>query len=261
MHPTTHCKNCATELQGEFCFHCGQKLIEGRLTVKVLLSNFFIAIVNLEKGFLHTAKLLFVDPQKIIRDVWNRVNMPYTPAFRYVLIWATLAVIVNVGLGVFDLQEAQMKETFGVQENSKTARMQIEIMETMKKYMSFVMIMIVPFLAIGSHRLFKKEGFNYAEHLIMNTYFMGQQALIGIPFMFIMILLPQLTQYYMFIGIIINGLYLAYAFKSVFELSNGQAIWRGILTYIIGYLLYMVAIMIFTLVGIIGYMIYVKVLQ
>ena len=79
--------------------------------------------------------------------------------------------------------------------------------------------------------------------------------------MFIMILLPQLTQYYMFIGIIINGLYLAYAFKSVFELSNGQAIWRGILTYIIGYLLYMVAIMIFTLVGIIGYMIYVKVLQ
>ena len=47
MDPTTHCKNCATELQGEFCFHCGQKLIEGRLTVKSILSNFFIAIVNL----------------------------------------------------------------------------------------------------------------------------------------------------------------------------------------------------------------------
>jgi hypothetical protein len=257
---TPQCKTCGTELEGKFCYQCGQKIMEGRLTIPGLFRELIAIITNVERGFWYTAKILFTNPGKIIRDVWNRATVPYYHPFRYVLIWATISVIMNISLGIFDSQQAEMQETFGSgnEMNEKTAAVQQKIMELSKKYMSFILIFIIPFISLVSRWFFKKEKLNYAEHLVMNTYFIGQNALLGLPTMLIFSYFEIVSFYFISVGLTINGLYLAYAFRSVFDISVPKAIFKGIFVYLIGYILYIIVFGIITGIAMVIYLIVFK---
>ncbi len=78
--------------------------------------------------------------------------------------------------------------------------------EFMGQYMSFVMLLMVPFYSLGSFLFFKDKKYNYAELLIINSYSFSSSIMIGIP----------LT--------IVNGYFPEYAFINVVNLILGVII-------------------------------------
>ena len=72
-----HCKNCGTQLQGEYCHNCGQKWIDDRLTMKKLCVDAFDSITNIETGFLKTTFGFIKRPTEVFHHYITGSTKPY----------------------------------------------------------------------------------------------------------------------------------------------------------------------------------------
>ncbi len=238
----TNCKNCGANLNGRFCAQCGQKLITERLTVRNIWSNFLAQLTNIETGFWHTTVMLFKAPWQVVEDVISGKTVRYYNPFRYVLIWATISVVLNISSGVFDAQQADiqegMNELLGVEDrNSRQQEIQQTFQEEVKNWLNFIVLLLIPFMSLMTKWLFRKKEYNYAEHLVANTYLLGQTTLIGVPILFIFVAFPSLLPWQMWTGYLLTILFYTYASRKLFEVSAFGAFWRSTLAVILGNLM------------------------
>jgi len=69
------------------------------------------------------------------------------------------------------MQPEVIDESFSKEEINKADK-------RFKGWLNLLVLLLIPIQSLVSKRLFKKQGQNFAEHLILNTYSLGQQALI-----------------------------------------------------------------------------------
>ncbi|MFT5892753.1 MAG: hypothetical protein ACI9Y7_002865, partial [Dokdonia sp.] len=62
------CKNCKTEIAGNFCMHCGQSNKVTKITIKDTFLDFLNSIFSVNAPLLVTVKLLFLNPGKLFRE-------------------------------------------------------------------------------------------------------------------------------------------------------------------------------------------------
>ncbi len=212
---STSCKNCGTPLSGPFCSKCGQRQITQRWSVPVLSQQFIHQLTNIEKGFLFTVKALFVFPGKMMRDYWQGKTVIYYNPFRYLLIWTTINLLISFWLGIDDmlqaaLQPASLEASVGV-ERLQSADQQFD------SWMNFLVLLLIPVISWVTLLLFKKKGYNYAEHLIMNAFIFGQQALLSTFTQFIFYFFPILFSAYFGFYFLLGLLYNTYVFTKTFR--------------------------------------------
>ncbi|MBC8155688.1 MAG: DUF3667 domain-containing protein [Bacteroidetes bacterium] len=65
---TKHCQNCNSELNGNFCSHCGQSSNTHRLNFHFLWHDIQHGLLHIDKGILYTTKELFTRPGHSIRE-------------------------------------------------------------------------------------------------------------------------------------------------------------------------------------------------
>lgn len=239
------CKTCQKELTGpNFCSHCGQKVITDRFTTRKIISTLLSQITNLDRGFTHTILMLFTNPSKVAKDYIAGSTMPYYNPIRLLLILATISAIISVSSGIYDLQqeEIQAMVTPDIDVDEATTARQQAFQNEIKKYLQFVIIAILPFITMVSYRFFRKRGYNYAEHLIMNTFFFCATTIVGLVAYIVYYSFPQLLPYMSLVGILINGSYFAFAYRSLFQLSWFRSFLAGIGVFFLGFLVFMLAI-------------------
>ncbi len=243
------CKNCQHEFDGNFCSQCGQKVITRRLTISMALSNFFSTFFNLERGFIYTIKMMFVNPGKVVREYISGNTIKYTNPFRYILVIATLSTLLTVSSGVYDETTSQMNHLMGMDqldpiEQAGQLKVQEQIATVMKKYLSFVLILLTPFFSLATYLLIRRK-LNYAEHFVMNVYSVGQTTIIGIPVTLLFYFFPSLGVFAVVSSPVIMLAYFAYVYRSMF----GVNYFIGVLLALVAYLLTNI---LFVIVGIIG---------
>lgn len=228
------CKNCGIALQGDYCSDCGQKVITERLTLKKINHDVFSIVMDVEKGLLHTIKMLFVSPGTVVRDYIGGKTVPYYHPFRYLVIWVTFSVALNLALGLYDRQQTEIQSLIGVSQSERVTKKQQEMQQEMKKYLNILPLFLVPFAALTSYWFFRRKGWNYAEHLVLNAYIQGQLALIGIPILLLSLVLP--TTMPLFSGVLILSIaYGTYVFRGFFQVSTFKAVFKNILTHLLSY--------------------------
>jgi uncharacterized protein DUF3667 len=62
------CPNCSTSLVGEYCHACGQRRIDGRLTVKAFLADVTRRVFRFDKAFVLTFWRLLREPGALVAD-------------------------------------------------------------------------------------------------------------------------------------------------------------------------------------------------
>ena len=96
-----NCKNCNSELNGNYCSNCGNPAILKRIDLHYI-KNETSALFYLEKGFFYTIKELIIRPgqniRKFIAEDRNRLVKPITFLIVTSLIYT---LIVNF----FDIEE------------------------------------------------------------------------------------------------------------------------------------------------------------
>lgn len=246
------CKNCNAEFSGKFCSACGQKYITERITVRRIFLELFASLTNLEKGFWYTFKMLFVNPGEVVRHFINGQTVRYYPPVRYLLLWITISVALSLMSGLYDQQQAAVQDLTSVAQEPEVAelqrKLQQQIQNEMKKYLTFLPLLMLPFMGWASFLVFRKREQNYAEHLVLNAYAYGQTTAMGIPLLLLTMAFPGLHPF-LFLKIILLSIgYYAYLYRSFFQIRIGKAIFKGIFST---FLAYTFALLFFGIIGIV----------
>ncbi len=246
------CENCKTPLDDtiNFCNHCGAKVIRNRLTLKVLLSDFYERFLNYDNKFLQTFLTLFSKPEQVIVGYINGTRKKYVDAISYFAIAITFA-----GLQVFLLRKFFPNSISlsgftqdGTEAFSKT------MLTTIQEYISFVMIFSIPVYALMAKIVFyNKKKYNYTELVVFFMYTVSQLTITGV---FVIIPAAALNVSYGNVGMLflpIQILYQTYCLKRIYALNAKSLFLKFLLFILVLAVFYILFIILFVVILIMYY--------
>lgn len=217
------CPNCQTTLQGKFCYSCGQKIREERLSIGYLFEDFVSNVFNLERGAFYTSKQLLLKPEMVIDDYLKGRTIVYTNPFKYLFFTATISAILSSFVN-YELVIPSMASSSSPQVEEATK----QAFTIMQQYWTLLTMAFAPIFAICTYFVYKKDKLNYSEHLIISSFTSAQMAILGLPLTLLMVLFPELTSAFFTISILGFG-YLLYAFYNIFNVKGIKAIVKFII--------------------------------
>lgn len=234
-----NCKNCKIELSvnDKFCNNCGAKVIKERITIKSLFSHLLISL-GWDSNFFITLRFLLSKPQIIIKEYISGTRKKYTNPFTF------FAISLAISLFVFNQYSDQfilMSTTTSIQQTNELenvsastannnrksleilgyknqAEFQKGIAEFQLKYYNLISFLYLPLFTLIAFLVFRKP-YNYGEHLVINTYFLGITTFFGVlSFTFSLITKFNI----LFYATLFTFIYYSYAYRKIYELSFGK---------------------------------------
>jgi hypothetical protein len=212
-----------------------------------------LAQLQLEKGLLFTVRDLLVRPGQAIRSVLFSENRSlYVKPVGFLIFTAALATFSLLQFGDVDSYFSEsFREGFeygytsaGGEEPDEEVmdevarEAQLKISYITVKYFNLLIILNLPIFAFFTWLFFRKEGFFYTEHLVLNIYLIGMQNILFIPvgpFIYTSSALNLLAS-------ILGFGYLFYAYFRIFKsYSSGRRILNSIFCIACGTLGYLIA--------------------
>ena len=241
--PTPHCLNCATELEGAYCHICGQRADTERLTIKRLWGQVFEAFTDLDRGFLHTLKVLTVAPGLAIKDYLDGKRSPMYNPFRFYILTAAALIIVTqlTGFDIIAQSQSVNNEAMGLQTSARQATFQKDLARMMSENMQTLQLVFLPIIAWSTWIAFGRGSRrNYAEVLIYQCYTSGYSTILTAAAIPIFRYVDGADVYYLQVSF---GLFVLLSALFAYGLFGRH--WLSlILKSIVAFALYMIAIMI-----------------
>ncbi len=249
------CSNCGNEFEGHYCPACGQKVIHHRNTVK----HFFKLLFNsfdIDRGIVYTTRMLFTDPDIIVNDYLNGKTIRYYNPLKYLLVLTSFYAILMIGFNVFDTNVETTNEMMG--EYGKQTQFQQSINSYIKRYLSIIPILILPFYSIVSKWMFRKHKLYYGEHLLINTYLYAQYIVMATFLMLSLLAFDGLLKLLLPLGYIILTIYYTYATKKIFNTSYVVAFLKSFVIILLGMVFFVVfvvtsSILVFSILAVLGF--------
>lgn len=177
----TPCRNCENILSptDRYCRHCGQSAKTGRINLHILLHEIQHSIFHVDKGILYTIKELTVHPGKTLKNYLLGKRVNHFKPFGFVIILGTIYGFIAHFFNYYP-----ETDTLPIINPESSTEYGIKTIELMYKNFSLAMLALVPFSALSSYIIFRKNGYNYMEHLVIYCYIVGMQILIMLFFYF-----------------------------------------------------------------------------
>jgi Protein of unknown function (DUF3667) len=219
----TPCQNCQTTFEGKYCPNCAQKADTHRFTLKHFVHDFFHAFTHADKGIFLLMKELFLKPGKVARDFNAGKRKRYFNPITYLLLIMALQIFLSKKTDVFTVY---LDRTQKMMQELRQANPEVspwnsdEALETQKKNNPKVLehnrmlnLIFLPFLALLTWLFFKRSGFNYAENLVFNVFYMAQTLLFFVIFTIIpFVIFPSGVMLWM---MLFSAIYIAYTFLAL----------------------------------------------
>lgn len=215
-----NCQNCSTALVGDYCHTCGQKSLTKRLTIKSVVLDFFHALTHADKGFLRLVKTLVRQPGIAAREYVEGKRKRYFNPLTFLVICAAIHFYFTTQTGYFD----------AVQQYAAEGSLRHEINEFMDNNLKAIDIFILtPLIALYSWLLFRKPKYNLAEHLVLQSFVLGQGLLIRVMiFVPLFVLFPEWARLNAMVFQLTLLTYLIVAYRQFFRQHTAVTILKGI---------------------------------
>ncbi|MBC7920163.1 MAG: DUF3667 domain-containing protein [Ferruginibacter sp.] len=212
------CTNCANTTAGNYCERCGQQTTLGRLTVGKLVKEAFFSVVQVDRGFLFTARELSLRPGKTVRAYAAGKRVAHYPPHKYLFVVGAAATYLTTRYHFF-FSGYQPVTAFGRETNALLG----VFFQYADAYTTLVNVVSIPVFALFSFLLFRPGAFNYAENLVLNAYVTSQQMLLFVGVVPVVVSFPAhrgpLLGFYAGLTLLYNG----WAYLQFFQarLPNG----------------------------------------
>jgi hypothetical protein len=171
------CKNCGYSINGNFCSQCGQSNRVDRINFSNFIKEVSESLFQINKGFFHTLIALFIRPGISINDFLDGRRKDHFKPIAYVLTLSTLyfliARITNQNTWMDDLVTGYMN---GARDQNEAVEIPRVVTWFLKNY-AYSTLILLPVFSLASYLSFLNFGKNYLEHIVLNAYLTGQQAL------------------------------------------------------------------------------------
>ena len=242
---TKTCLNCNTKLVGKFCSNCGQDANTHRINSHFLWHDIQHGLTHVDKGMLFTIKELFTRPGNSIREFVEGKRIKHFKPISLVIILAGaygfLSHYYEINIFSSNIQKisgsgagyAHAKKTIG------------DIIDWVSEHYALVTLIQLPALALGTYLGFKKAGYNFVEHLVINSFLTAQRLLLRLltfPIFYYYNNTPALRMAFNVIDFIGYTLMAWSLFQLFNTLSTGQKIWRIFLSLAISFSTLLIAL-------------------
>jgi len=187
--------------------------------------EYLLQIVNLERGLFYTIKELAIRPGKAIHKfLYTEERKQFMKPISFLLLMVSIGTFLSLKL-VTNFEGQDLDEIIAqsgkITENSSFLKKLIaNSSQYILKYFHLFQLVKIPFIALFTFLFFKKVKFNYAEHLVTNSYIVGFVSVIFLA------LAPALFLSFnaIFVLSFLSFFYNFYAYIKVFK----EKIWVGI---------------------------------
>jgi len=176
------CKNCGEEVSGKFCSHCGQDAGVSKITFAKLTNELSESVLQVNKGFFFTMKELITRPGYTIREYLDGKRKKHYKPLTYILLLSTIYFLLTKSVGQNTwISDAIIGFTQGAEDTASGLEVSPVALWLSRNY-AYTTLLLLPFFSLASYLSFRKSGANYFEHIVLNSYLTGQQALIYLIF-------------------------------------------------------------------------------
>ncbi|HLM66435.1 MAG TPA: DUF3667 domain-containing protein [Longimicrobium sp.] len=230
----SECTNCGIARAGLYCAVCGQRFTHGRLTVPAIAHQVAHDVLNLDRGILFTAMELTRRPGDAIRAYVDGKRVRYTGPVKYFILTVALTTFATTQLGIVD----EVAEGMFHEAERAASMTPSQASAFMSRWMTMFMALGVPFTAAVTHRLFKRTGMTYAEHLALNLYSYGHQCVGLVLALLVASMLPSLEGGMVVLWMFASTGYFAWTCTRFFRIGPRVAVPRAVLGVLLGTAMY-----------------------
>lgn len=168
----TTCKNCTHNFEGNYCNNCGQTAHTHTIDWHYVWHEIEHGVFHADKGLLYTIKELIINPGKTIRAFIEGKRITY---FKPVAMVVFLATIYGFLYHYLDIKIATPYEAEG-----DAKAMQDAINNWIISHYTLVILLSIPIHSLISKLAFRKSGYNYVEHMALNSFLAGLKLTVQI---------------------------------------------------------------------------------
>jgi len=176
-----NCKNCKTPLKGKYCFNCGQTADTHKLNFHYMWHDIQHGLLHFDKGIFFSAKELFTRPGHSIREFLEGKRVKHFKPLSMVI------VLASVYAFLLHLLHIDLAANISVQNRNAAEKAAeigaLNITEWMGSHYALTRLISIPFLALGTWICFLRQGYNFAEHLVLSAFITAQ----GLVFLLVML--------------------------------------------------------------------------
>lgn len=176
MHESNSCKNCQATVTGKYCSNCGQATHTHRINYHFLVHEIQHGLLHFDGGVLYTIKELFTRPGASIREYIEGKRVKHFKPLSFVVLLATVYGLLS--LYFHNDVSGGMKVTGDARGTVAVAGFNDWVS---KHYVTYILISL-PFSGLASYIVFRKQGYNLVEHLVLSTYGIGQMLVLQLLF-------------------------------------------------------------------------------
>lgn len=234
---TINCLNCNAELNGQFCSNCGQSSDTHTINLHYLWHDIQHGLLHVDKGILFTIKELFTRPGNSIREFLQGKRVNHFKPISLIIILAGVYSLLSHYFGL-NLLTNYYKIDGNEKEINQLRTIVNDISEWLSLHYAILALLQIPVFSLGTYLCFKKSGYNFIEHFIINSFIAAQKLtlhIVAFPFYY----LSVKTTYSQLPDQITDGIGLVIFIWTIFQLFNYdspfQRFWRTFLSLVIPY--------------------------
>jgi hypothetical protein len=176
-----HCRNCDAQLtQGQvFCAHCGQKAYLNKLTIREIVGDFLHELVHVDRSALSLVRMLLLRPGYVARDYVDGRRKRYFGPFAFLVVIASIAAAA-IALSGLVMTASKTVPIGGPPTPTDAARNAAALSAVaifLQRHINATILLETPLLAAFNRLMFRKDGTNFAEQLVVASYTSGMRSL------------------------------------------------------------------------------------
>ncbi len=173
-----NCKNCQEAISGNFCTHCGQSTTVDKINLTNFLKEASGSIFQINKGVIFTIKELFIRPGETIQDYLKGKRKYYSKPIAYAFALSTIYFLISRFFGSTTfINEFASGWALGITDSATEESQQMLILDWFDRNYGYTVLLLLPIFSLASYLAFRKFKMNYLEHMVLNAYITGHQAI------------------------------------------------------------------------------------
>ncbi len=180
------CLNCKTPLSGKYCSTCGQSAGTHRINFHFLWHDIQHGLLHVDKGILFTIRELFLRPGHSIREFLEGKRISHFKPISLLIVLASVYGFISHYLQINVL--SSNIHISAEEANYGTAKATLDrVTDWVRQHYAFIALVQVPVFALGTYLGFRKAGYNFIEHVVLNAFLTSQRLalrLVTIPLVY-----------------------------------------------------------------------------
>jgi hypothetical protein len=247
------CPNCSYESVGRFCPNCSQRMLVKRISFKEGWTDFWGRIYGFDSMLPRTLRDLTIRPGIVAKRVieGNRVRYYGPVGYFFLMIALTFLLASMLDVDMHELLVTRGNELTGIPKpTGGAAEAQKRLVAMVVDNLKWFNFLVVIFQALWLRVFFRNSGYNLLEHSILVFFVMGHMY--WITMLDVIITAISGVHIPSWATALISFVFFGYAamnlYSNVYRIEKAEAFVKGLLTYIVSFIVFSIFIVIMTVV-------------